>query len=114
MQAYNRTRQTLVVERGSHARSYWSRFLGLMGRAGLPPGGGLLLDPGGAIHTLFMRFPLDVLYLDRKGSVLRATERMPPWRLGPVVRGCRYVLELPPGAIAATGTAAGDEIELEL
>lgn len=84
-----------------------------MGARSLPPGEGLLLDPGGSIHTFFMRFPLDVVYLDRNGRVLRIAERMPAWRIGPIVWRCRYVLELPPGTIAATGTAVGDTIELQ-
>ncbi|MBI4492958.1 MAG: DUF192 domain-containing protein [Chloroflexi bacterium] len=112
MRVINQTRGTTLMEQGGHARNLWTRTLGLMGRAGLPPGGGLVLDPGGSIHTCFMRFPLDVVFLDRRGKVLRVIERMPPWRVSPIVWGTRYVLELPPGTIAATGTVAGDTVEL--
>lgn len=112
MKAVNTTRQATLIQFGRRALSLWSRTLGLMGRAGLPPGSGLVLDPGNAIHTSFMRFPLDVVFLDRGGRVLRTIERMPPWRVSPIVRGARYVLELPPGTIAATATAVGDSVEL--
>lgn len=60
-----------------------------------------------------MRFPIDVLYLDGDRRVLRLQRAMPPWRVGPVVRGCRYIVELPPGTIDRTETAVGDSILLE-
>lgn len=60
-----------------------------------------------------MRFPIDVLYVNGNGRVVRLERAMPPWRIGPFVRGCRQVVELPPGTIDRTGTAVGDSILLE-
>jgi uncharacterized membrane protein (UPF0127 family) len=79
----------------------------------MPAGHGLLLSPAGSIHTFFMRMPIDVLYLDRDGTVLRADRAVPPWRLGPIVRRARTVLELPAGTIARTGTQPGDSVVVD-
>ncbi len=113
MQIHNLTRQTTLATQGERAHNVWARFKGLMGRASLAQGEALLLEPESSIHTFFMRFPLDVLYLDRAYRVLRADRAMPPSRIGPVyTRGCRAILELPPGTIEATLTEVGDQVKL--
>lgn len=108
----NRTRQTTLAHRATAARTFCQRLRGLMFRPGLPAGDALVLVGDNSIHTFFMRFPIDVLYLDRDGRVLRLDEAMPPWRVGPVVGGCRYIVELPPGTIRATQTTVGDLVSL--
>jgi uncharacterized membrane protein (UPF0127 family) len=95
------------------ARSIWRRFLGLMFRRTLPAGSGLVLLPEGQIHMFFMRFALDVVHADRDGVVVRLVEGIKPWRVGPMVRGCKLVVELPVGTIARTGTQVGDTLQLE-
>ncbi|MBA3533314.1 MAG: DUF192 domain-containing protein [Ardenticatenales bacterium] len=113
MHIYNRTRQTTLATAARRAQSYKTRLLGLMFQNHLPEGEALLLEPESSIHTFFMRFPIDVLYLDKSYSVLRADPAMPPNRIGPLVtRGCHAVLELPPGTIAATQTEVGDQLSL--
>ena len=89
------------------ADGFVSRFFGLMGRASLPGGDGMLFAPGGTIHTFFMRFPLDVAFLGREGGVLRVAEGVRPWRLTRAPRGTRFVLELAEGQAAADGVAEG-------
>jgi hypothetical protein len=84
-----------------------------MGRPPLVPGEGLVLLGENSIHTFFMRFPIDVLYLDGDRQVMRLQRAMPPWRIGPLVRGCRYIVELPPGTLERTGTEVGDSILLD-
>jgi uncharacterized protein len=78
----------------------------------LRAGEGLIIDPCSSIHTFWMRFPLDILYMDRDHTVIRADERMKPWRIGPIFTGSKWVIELPPGTIERSGTMAGDKIEL--
>lgn len=111
---FNRTRNTQLVTAGTVADNVWTRFRGLMGERALPEGYGLLLRNESAIHSFFMRIPIDVVYLDAAANVVRVTDAMPPWRLGPLVRGVQDVLELPAGTLARTRTCAGDQLELNL
>ena len=97
----------------------WAKFLGLMGRPGLAPGTGLWLPGTNGIHMLFMRFPIDCLFLGRPGPdggrpVVGLRRALPPWR-GVVwfVRGAHGVLELPVGAIDASRTELGDRVLVE-
>lgn len=78
------------------ADTFFKRFLGLMLRKGLPSGNALLLVPCSSIHTWFMGFPIDVVYLDRDNTVLKK-ETVHPWRLGSFVKGAGRILELNEG-----------------
>lgn len=109
----NPAREAVVGERVSVAQSMWARGRGLMWRAALEPGTGLLIDPCSSIHTMWMRFPIDVLYVDRDDVVVRADAAMPPWRIGPLFTGARYVVEVPAGTIERSGTAVGDRLTYE-
>jgi uncharacterized membrane protein (UPF0127 family) len=84
---------------------------GLMGRRGLPAGEGLLISPAPAIHTAFMRFPIDALFLDREMRVLDIVAGLRPWRFASE-RKARSVLELAAGECARRGVEAGDRLEL--
>jgi len=79
------------------ADNFWQRFWGLMGRKQLEDGRGLLLEGCSGIHTCFMKFPIDVVYLDRNFKVLNY-ETVKPWKLGSLIKGACHVLELPAGA----------------
>jgi uncharacterized membrane protein (UPF0127 family) len=89
----------------------FSRLRGLVGRAGMTPGEGLLLRPSPSIHTWFMRFAIDVVFLDRDLRVLRVVHSLKPWRFA-ACRGAHAVLELPPGVAAAHGVGVGDRLRL--
>lgn len=108
----NASRGTCLARQASVASGFWSRACGLLGRPPLEPGEGLVLYPCRAVHTLGMKYSLDAVHVDGTGRVCRLVERMPPYRLGPVVKDSRYVIELPAGTITGTGTAAGDEIQI--
>jgi len=85
---------------------------GLLGRATLPAGEGILLRPAGSVHTFFMRFPIDVVFLDRDRTVVGVRHRLAPWR----VAGARHAvaaLELPAGTAAEAGIQEGDVLVLE-
>jgi uncharacterized protein len=112
IQIFNKTRDRLLADQGELARSFWARGRGLMGRAALPQGFALVIYPGSSIHTFFMRLPIDVLFVDREHRVVGLREAMPPGRPAAGVapwRG-RYVIEMPAGVIAATGTQLGDQL----
>jgi uncharacterized membrane protein (UPF0127 family) len=109
----NRTRSIYLATDAGLANSLFTRFAGLMFRKALPEGGGLVLMPEGQIHMFFMRFALDVIHADEHGTVVRILHGIRPWRIGPIVRKCRMVVELPAGIAAKTGTVEGDSILLE-
>jgi uncharacterized protein len=113
MRAINRTRNAILVERGTIAASMWTRMRGLLGHAPLLTGEGLLLKGEKAIHSIGMSFAIDALFLDRNGRVIYLMPLMLPMRTSPMVWQAQDVLELPAGRIDATGTALGDEIEIQ-
>lgn len=108
----NLTRGSLIAQRARLARGPWERARGLLLSPPLKDGEALILSPCDWIHTLGMAYPIDVLYLDKSQRVVLLSERVPPFRLGPWVRGAKTVVELPAGAIAQTGTQVGDQIEI--
>ena len=103
----------VLAERASRATTFFARLRGLMGRAQLADGEALHLAPCRAIHTLFMRFPVDVLFLSGEDSVLRALHRLSPWCVIRIHPRALSVLELPPGTLARTATEAGHRICFE-
>ena len=96
----------VVCERCLLAETPLARLRGLLGRSDLPAGEGLLLRPAGSIHTAFMRFSIDAVFLDGADRVLKVAHELPPWRMAGC-RGARAVLELPAGEAAKQGLRAG-------
>ena len=109
----NVMRDAVLAERADLADSFFARARGLIGRSALAPGEGLVLRPCNAVHTVGMRFPIDVVHLDADSRALRVVGNLRPWRLGPLVWGSRVVVELPAGTARAMGTGQGDEVRLE-
>ncbi|WP_026369709.1 DUF192 domain-containing protein [Kallotenue papyrolyticum] len=109
----NQTRGTLLATRAERARSFWARLRGLMFRADLPPGGGLVIEPNSSVHTFWMRFPIDVVFVDRQDRVVGLAANLPPNRPYAGARRARRTIELPAGTIAATQTQLGDRLHLE-
>src|SRR4051812_41339929 len=99
----NRTRGTELGDRVRAADNVWTRFVGLMLRGSLADGDGLQITPCSSIHMFFMRIPLDVVYMDRGGRVVKTVANLRPWRVS-AARGAKSVLELPVGTIAESGT----------
>jgi uncharacterized protein len=114
--ALNRTRQAYLARHLRIAETHWSRFCGLMGtEAGsFPAGQGLWIVPCHGVHTFAMRFPIDVIYLDRERVVVHLEENLKPWRMAPVRLRATSVLELPGSTLSSTRTAVGDSIEIAL
>jgi uncharacterized membrane protein (UPF0127 family) len=110
MQVRNETRGQALIMHGQLAETFWARFRGLMGRASLEEGEGLVLKGEKSIHTFFMRFPIDVIYVNDEWRVVRVDPAMSPNRVGPLVLWAAYVLELPAGVIQTSGTAVGDQL----
>ena len=94
------------------ASSIGTRARGLLGRRGLEPGEGLLLRPASSVHTAFMRFSIDLVFLYDEFRVLDIVEAVPPWRMKGR-RGAGAVLELRAGEAARQGIAPGDTLRIE-
>lgn len=88
-----------------------SRKRGLLGRASLAPASALVLSPCWMVHTAFMQFAIDVLFVDGRGRVVRLVPSLPPWRAAVSVRA-RGVIEMPAGTAARCGISVGDRVSL--
>jgi uncharacterized membrane protein (UPF0127 family) len=82
---------------------------GLLGRRGLEVGEGILLRPASSVHTFFMRFAIDVVFIAREGEVLKVAERVPPWRTTSA-KGAKAVLELGAGEAGRRGIRVGERL----
>ena len=89
-----------------------ARMRGLLGRSGLDDGEGLLIRPTNSVHMFFMRFAIDVVFLDRDLVVRKIVETLRPWRMA-ACRGSRAALELPAGTAGRRGITVGERLTLE-
>jgi uncharacterized membrane protein (UPF0127 family) len=108
----NETKGTVVAEDVRLADGIWSRFWGLMGRKNLPEGAGLLLTPSFSIHTAFMRFAIDVVFLNRSLRVVKVAPTVRPFRATMAFRGGHSALELNAGVAAKAHVEAGDQLAM--
>jgi uncharacterized membrane protein (UPF0127 family) len=99
----------VVCEECLVAATPFTRLRGLLGRSSLPSGEGILLRPAASIHTFFMRFAIDAVFLDADLRVVGITADLRPWRAAGK-RGAKAVLELPAGECARRGLEVGDQI----
>jgi uncharacterized membrane protein (UPF0127 family) len=88
-----------------------TRNKGLLGRDGLPPGHALIIAPTNLVHTFFMRFALDLLFVRRDGTVVKAKSSVPAWRIAGALRGYA-VIEMAAGELSRSGTETGDRLEV--
>jgi len=114
----NVTRATVVARDLEIGSGLWAKFMGLMGRDSLPEGRALWLPESNGIHMMFMRFPIDAVFVGRPGPdgtrrVVSIHRSLPVWSgLVPLVRGAHGVLELPVGTIDASATEVGDRLSI--
>ena len=108
----NRTRQTVLATGADVADTAGKRRTGLLKHERLEPGEGLWIVPCESVHTFFMKFPIDLVYLDRAKKVRKVRSAVPAWRLS-MCLAAHSILELPAGVIEQTGTAVGDELVIE-
>jgi uncharacterized membrane protein (UPF0127 family) len=103
---------TVVCERCEIADRALPRMRGLLGRDGLAPGEGMLIDPSPSVHMFFMRFAIDVVFLDKSRTVVKVVRELRPWRAAGA-RKAAAALELPAGAAARCGLRPGDVLRFE-
>src|SRR3979490_2858092 len=115
-QAFNQTRQVHLATSLALADTHWSRMRGLLGTSSsdFRNGSGLWIRPCRGVHTLAMRFPIDVVYLDRAGTVVHVEHNLQPWPFSRMRLQAASVLELPSHTVARTETALGDRIEIQM
>ncbi len=112
--AYNQTRQAFLAQELRVADTHWSRLRGLMGSAqeSFTAGHGLWIVPCHGVHTLMMRYSIDVVYLSEQNEVVQIEENVKPWRMTPMNMDAVTVLELPAHTVWNTGTKVGDQLEM--
>ena len=112
LKALNRTRGTILATNLEVAGSGERRRKGLLGRDGLEPGTGLWIIPCESVHTFFMRFPIDLVYLDKEDRIRKVRGAVGAWRLSACL-SAHSVLELPAGTIRRSETQRGDQLEFQ-
>lgn len=111
-QVINETRRTVVCETTEMADNAWTRLRGLLGRSGIEPGHGMIIAPAGSIHSAFMRFRFDAIFLDREMVIVGLAAEIPPWRVRGA-KGAKRTLELAAGQIDARGLQVGDALAVK-
>ncbi len=110
LQVTNAKNDAVLVSQGRVASNPWTRLMGLMGKRELQEGDGLLIPGSTSIHTHFMRFPIDVIFMSKDDKVVDLEEAMATWRMRFARGKAKYVIELPAGTIARTDTTVGDQL----
>ena len=113
MKAYNVRNKRELSHNVQIAQSVFQRMRGLLGKDTLAAGESLWIKRCNSIHTFFMRFPIDVIFLDKNNEVIATKTNLKPHRLTRLYPRAVSVLELPAGIIGATATVVGDKIEFE-
>jgi uncharacterized protein len=108
----NHTRGTILGEAVEIADTSEKRRVGLLKHVRLEPGSGLWIVPCESVHTFFMKFPIDLVYLDKQRRVRKVRHAVPAWRLSACLTA-HSILELPAGTVEKSGTMPGDELSLE-
>jgi len=110
---YNVTQKSVLARKPVKAAGFRGRLRGLMFRSSFPAGcDALFLYPCRAVHTCFLRFPIDILLLDDSLQVISTCRALEPGKIGPLVSGVTGVMELPAGVIDNSGTTAGDRLTI--
>ena len=113
MRIINKTKNTIVAEHGKIADTAFSRLKGLLGRDGLAAGEALVITQCRSIHMFFMRFAIDVIFVDKNNQAVGLVKRIKPFLMSPYFWRASCAVELAAGTIEATRTTLGDKIEIE-
>lgn len=103
----------LIVDKLDKATNFFKRFMGLMGREQLTNDAGLLIVPCNSVHSCFMKFPIDVVFLTKENRIVYIYENMKPWRVSKIIKEAYMVLELPKGRVTEVGLKVGEQIKFE-
>jgi len=112
MKVINKTRKTVLAGNLVTADNFFSRSKGLLGRRNLPDGGALHIIPCSSIHSFFMRFEFDAIFLNKNNEIVYTISHMPAWRTSKICFEAHSVIELPSGKIEQTLSQKGDVLEI--
>lgn len=112
MRLVNTTNGKVLADCIIFAKDFLARIKGFLGRKELKWGEALWIEPCISIHTIGMRFPIDVIFLDRKNSVIALRKALPPYRVTPLFFKAIIAVELPSGIIDFTSTRIGDKVKI--
>ena len=112
MKVINKTRQATLAENAAVAKTPLKRMIGLLNRKGFEPGEALIIKPCNSIHTFFMRFPIDVIFVDRDSRITRTIRSMRPFRISGIYLNALFSIELPAGTLEKTSTQIGDYLTI--
>ncbi len=112
MKLINQSKKIQLADHIEHATSMFARMKGLLGRDQLEKGHGIWLNPGNSIHSCFMKFPIDVIFLNKQMQVKRVCFVFQPWRLSPIVWGAKSVIELPAHTLNELNIEQGDQLDV--
>ncbi|MFA6349392.1 MAG: DUF192 domain-containing protein [Candidatus Omnitrophota bacterium] len=110
MKVINQTRNLTLADDAWLADTFFSRIKGLLGRKGLSKGQALIIRSCNAIHTFFMSFAIDCLFLDKDNRVIRFIPALKPFRLSPIIFGAVTTIEFAAGAVSVDSISTGDLI----
>lgn len=113
MKIINQTKNTILAEETITANGFFSRMKGLLGKKELSKGHAIILTPCNCIHTLFMRFAIDVLFVGKDNNILELINTLKPFRVSPPYYLAKFVIELPAGTIQSTATQKGDSLSFD-
>ena len=110
---FNETKQCIIAHNLTEAATFFRRLRGLMFTSHLSDGHALIITPCTGIHTFFMRYPIDVLFLDKNLTVIRSYPSMKPYRLSSPAKKARHAVELPAGTMKKLFIEEGDQLKIE-
>ncbi|HRZ39479.1 MAG TPA: DUF192 domain-containing protein [Candidatus Omnitrophota bacterium] len=113
MKILNTTKSTVLVLKAEKADTPFSRIRGLLGRASIAQDEGLIITDCRSIHMMFMKFAIDVVFVDRHHTVIGVVKNIRPFRMSPYFLRASYVVEMAPGRITESRTEIGDQLRIE-
>lgn len=112
MKVINATKGVVLCDKAVMAHTLLARVKGLLGRVTLARGEALILMPCNSVHTFFMRFSIDVVFVSSSGKVVGIASNLVPWRLSKIYFGAHFVIEFPAGTVQSVSLSKGDILQI--
>ena len=109
---FNLSKDIVLLDNAKIADNFITRLKGLLGKLGLESGEGLVIKPCNSIHTVGMKFPIDVAFIDKNDMVVHIMENIPSGKLKPIIKKAKYVIEARAGEYKARGLEVGDVLKI--